>query len=279
MGRIQSMTLRRLLACACLCGALVLQFAPAHHAFAHTLLPQSLVDYIAEHPEATPEELEAFMNEDPEMYGNDESYKAMILQEVKNPTEATFWGTVKDFIWLGIDHILAGLDHILFVLSLVLFFTTLKDITKLVTTFTIAHSITIILAGSHLLRVSSNIVEPLIALSIAYVAVTSVFLRKYAFFQSNRNKLISVFGFGLFHGMGFAGLLEEIAVPEERFLEALISFNVGIELGQLFVLALALPFVYAFRDKSWYGTAMKVFASLITVTAIVWVIQRTLGNG
>jgi hydrogenase/urease accessory protein HupE len=273
------MDLRSLVASFFLIAALALNVAQLPRASAHTLLPQALVDYMAAHPDATPEDLEAFMADDPGLYDNDAATKALMLEEARNPTETTLWNTAKDFLRLGIDHILSGLDHVLFVLSLVLFFTTLRDILKLVTAFTVAHSITIVLAGTHLLRVGSNIVEPLIAFSIAYVAVTSVFLRRYGFFASNRNKLLSVFGFGLFHGMGFAGLLEEIAIPDGVFLEALVFFNVGIEIGQLCILAVALPSVYFLRNKHWYGTAMKVFAVTISCTALVWMVQRVMGEG
>jgi hydrogenase/urease accessory protein HupE len=272
------MKLRSIAASLLLCGAFALQLAPAPSVSAHTLLPQKLLDYITAHPDATSEEIEAFMDNEPEMYNNSTTYKLKVIEEVKNPTQATFWNTVKDFVLLGIDHILSGLDHILFVLSLVLFFSTLRDILKLISTFTVAHSITLLLAGTHLLRVGSNIVEPLIAFSIAYVAITSVFLRRYDFFASNRNKLLSVFAFGLFHGMGFAGLLEEIAIPREAFLEALVSFNIGIEIGQLCILAIALPFVYLFRKTSWYALAMKLFALIISCTAIVWMAQRIAGQ-
>jgi hydrogenase/urease accessory protein HupE len=267
------MTLRLLLASLALFTS-VSAYVPA--VSAHTLLPQALVEYMAEHPDATPAEIEAFMAEDPDTY--DDRYKTKVFEQIRNPQDATFLDVVGDFIVLGVEHILGGLDHILFVLSLVLFFTSLRQVLKLVTAFTVAHSITIILAGTEVLRVSSQIVEPLIAFSIAYVAVTSAFLRRYDFFASNRNKILSVLFFGLFHGMGFAGLLEEIAIPRETFLEALISFNIGIEIGQLCILAVALPVLYLLRDRSWYPLLMKIFAVIISAFALFVMMERLTGQ-
>lgn len=244
---------------------------------AHTLLPKKLLEYMQQHPTATQQELEDFMAEDPVLYDSDEYNRAQIIEEARNPKSAGFWNNFWDFFVLGIDHILSGLDHILFVLSLVLFFTSLINILKLVSMFTLAHSITLLLAGTDILRVSSSIVEPMIAFSIAYVALTSVFLRKYVFFALNRNKMIGVFCFGLFHGMGFAGLLRELAIPSDKFLSTLVSFNLGIEAGQICILAVALPFIYFCRKRWWYQSAMRVFAVLISTIAIAWVIQRLAG--
>jgi hydrogenase/urease accessory protein HupE len=261
----------------CLLTAAALSLCPAPRAAAHTLLPKKLLQYMEEHPHATTQELEAFMQTDPAMYDGNAGYKAKIIAEVQNPQAGGFWNTCGDFFALGVNHILSGLDHILFVLSLVLFFVSLRATLKLISMFTLSHSITLILAGTDILRVSSTVVEPLIAFSIVYVALTSAFLRRYPFFASQKNKALSVFGFGLFHGMGFAGLLRELSIPGDKFVPALVSFNVGIEAGQLCILALALPFIYFFRNASWYGRAMQVFALVISVVAFGWMIQRLRG--
>ncbi len=269
---------RLILATCLLCASAVLGNFPAESVSAHTLLPKKLMEYMEQHQTATEQEIEDFMAQDPAMYDDNSEYKAKIIEQVRNPVPGTFWNNCWDFFLLGIDHILSGLDHILFVLSLVLFFTTLGNILKLISMFTIAHSITLILAGTDLLRVSSAIVEPMIAFSIAYVAITSVFLRRYDFFASNRNKMIGVFCFGLFHGMGFAGLLHELAIPDDKFLSTLVSFNLGIEAGQICILAIALPFIFFFRKKRWYQHAMKIFAVIISTIAIIWVIERLMGS-
>ncbi len=177
---------------------------------------------------------------------------------------------------LGVTHILSGPDHILFVLSFLLVFTGIRDVLKYTSTFTVAHSITLILAGSGLLVLSSRIVEPMIAFSIAAVAVTSVFFRKISYLGSTKAKLGIIFFFGLFHGLGFAGLLREIQVPPDKFLASLFSFNIGIEVGQLIIVAIALPFIYLLRHKSWYPALVKIASVIIASIALTWMVQRLL---
>jgi hypothetical protein len=160
------------------------------------------------------------------------------------------------------------------VLTLVLVFVSIYEILKLTTTFTIAHSITLVLAGSGILTLPSRVVEPLIALSIAVVAITSVFFKGKKFIGENRGKIAMVFFFGLFHGLGFAGLLKEIKIPADRFISSLFAFNVGIELGQLVILAVVLPPIYYFRNRPWYPKAIKLIAAIISAIALVWLIQR-----
>lgn len=182
--------------------------------------------------------------------------------------------TVLEFIGLGIEHILGGLDHILFVLSLLLVYRSFKHVLQLTATFTIAHSVTLLLAGSGLITLSSRIVEPLIALSIAVMAITTVWFAKQPWMHNAQVKLATVFFFGLFHGLGFAGLLTDIQIPDGQFIPALLSFNVGIELGQLCIVLLALPVIYLFHKRSWYATAIKLLAGFISVVAVVWFFQR-----
>src|SRR6185436_10418310 len=127
-----------------------------------------------------------------------------------------------------------GLDHILFVLGMFLLSPRLKPVLSQVTAFTLAHSITLGLAMYGVLALSPRIVEPLIALSIAWIAVenlTTTTLRPW--------RIAVVFGFGLLHGMGFAGVLHELGLPRAEFLPALVSFNVGVECGQLLVIGVA----------------------------------------
>lgn len=257
-------------------AVLTLLLAPA--ARAHELLPAQLVEFMETHPDATLEELEAFLDANPGMDGDGVQGRAATLEAVRGAQPQGFWHTAWQFFGLGVEHILSGPDHILFVLSLILVFTSLRSVLKTVTAFTVSHSVTILLAGSDLLRVSASIVEPMIALSIAYVALTTVFLRHRPFFASRRNTLLSVFFFGLFHGMGFAGLLQELSVPRgSGFFTALISFNAGIEAGQMLILLAAVPLVYAFRRKRWYPAAMRVLAVMISVLAVFWMGQRLLG--
>ena len=140
------------------------------------------------------------------------------------------------YLRLGFWHIIPeGLDHILFVVGLFLLSAKLKPLLLQVTAFTVAHTVSLALSTYGVVGLSPSIVEPLIALSIAYVAIENLATRELTPWRP-----AVVFLFGLLHGLGFAGVLGEIGIPEPDFLVALLSFNVGVEAGQLAVLALAL---------------------------------------
>ena len=240
---------------------------------AHELLPKSVIGYVENNPDATPDEIKAFFAaENPELY---EGYASETnILEAATQQDPGLFNILRDFSVLGIKHILGGLDHILFVLSLLLVFVSLRQTLKLATVFTIAHSITLILAAAGIFIVSPSIVEPLIALSIAYIAFTSVFLRDKSGLGSARAKTITVFLFGLFHGLGFSGLLREINIPASSFLASLVSFNIGIEIGQLLIIALGLVVVYLFRTKAWYPTFIKIAALVITAIGLTFFFER-----
>jgi hydrogenase/urease accessory protein HupE len=181
---------------------------------------------------------------------------------------------VTQYLRLGFTHIVpGGLDHILFVLGIFLLTTRIKPMLTQVTAFTIAHSITLGLTIYGLVSVSPRIVEPAIALSIAYVAIENI-----ATTQLKPWRVAIVFAFGLLHGMGFAGVLKELGLPRSEFLPALVSFNVGVELGQLAVIGTAFLLVACWaRTKPWYRQAFVVPASaLIALTGIFWTVQRVL---
>ena len=179
---------------------------------------------------------------------------------------------VRQYLKLGFTHIVpGGLDHILFVLGIFLLSTKLRPVLTQVTAFTIAHSITLGLTIYGLVSVSPRIVEPMIALSIAYVAIenmTTSHLKPW--------RVAIVFAFGLLHGMGFAGVLKELGLPRSEFLTALVTFNVGVEFGQLAVIAAAFVLVAGWaRAKPWYRPRFVVPASfVIAVIGIYWTVQR-----
>lgn len=180
----------------------------------------------------------------------------------------------RQYLALGFTHILPyGLDHILFVLGIFLLTTSLKPVLTQVTTFTIAHSITLALTMYGVVSLPPRIVEPAIAFSIAYIAIENIFAKK---LRSSRVAVI--FAFGLLHGMGFAGVLRELGLPRSEFLTALVTFNVGVEIAQLTVIALAtVLFAYWYRERSWYRGRFVVPASmLIALTGVVWMVQRSL---
>jgi len=178
------------------------------------------------------------------------------------------------YVKLGYKHILPlGLDHILFVLSLFLLSAKLKPLLWQSLTFTIAHSITLGLAMYNVIKLPANIVEPLIALSIMYVALENVFTSKL-----RQSRIIVVFLFGLIHGLGFAGALSNLGLPPNAYLTSLLMFNVGVELGQLTVILIAF-FLFGkwFGHKPWYHKYVVIPLSLIIAAiALFWVIERTL---
>jgi len=180
-----------------------------------------------------------------------------------------------DYTWLGFTHILPkGLDHILFVLGIFLLSLKLRPLLWQVTAFTVAHSITLAMSLFGLVSLPANIVEPLIAASIVYVAVENILTDK---LQPWR--IYVVFAFGLLHGLGFAGVLTELGLPRSEFVTALIAFNVGVELGQLTVIVMAFLAVGLwFRNREWYRQRIVIPCSLlIALTGAYWTVERVLG--
>ncbi|MEM6887307.1 MAG: HupE/UreJ family protein [Pseudomonadota bacterium] len=149
----------------------------------------------------------------------------------QSPTQA-----FANYIPVGFDHILPkGLDHILFVLGLFFLSTRWGPLLWQISAFTLAHTVTLALGALGLVNVPGSIVEPLIAASIVYVAIENVFMQG----KLSRWRPLFILGFGLLHGLGFASVLSDFGLPEDQFIPALIGFNVGVELGQLTVIALA----------------------------------------
>jgi hypothetical protein len=183
-------------------------------------------------------------------------------------------GSKAAFVYLGLGytHILPlGFDHILFILSLFLLSPKLKPVLWQATAFTVAHSVTLGLAMYHVITPPSRIVEPLIALSIMYVALENIFSPRL-----KTSRIGVVFLFGLVHGMGFAGALGHLGLPKDAYLTCLVMFNLGVELGQLTVI-LAAYFLMSryFGDKPYYRRRMVIpVSAVITVIACFWTIQR-----
>ncbi|MEO8257983.1 MAG: HupE/UreJ family protein [Acidobacteriota bacterium] len=188
------------------------------------------------------------------------------------PPPADRLATAWRYLALGFTHIVPhGLDHMLFVLGIYLLSGRARTVLWQVSAFTVAHSITLGLGIYGIVAVSPAIVEPLIALSIAYVAIENIFLSE---LRSWRVAL--VFGFGLLHGMGFAGALSELGLPRSEFLTALLTFNLGVEAGQLTVIGAAFLLVGGLSaDRVWYRTRIVIPASMaIAGTAVYWTVQR-----
>lgn len=177
------------------------------------------------------------------------------------------------YLKLGYTHILPlGLDHILFVLCIFLLNPKLKSVIWQATAFTVAHSITLGLAMYGLITPPTHIIEPVIALSIFFVAMENILTDKL-----KPSRIIIVFIFGLIHGMGFASALTDLGLPKKEFLTGLITFNVGVELGQITVILLAWLLIGMwFHKKSWYKKRIVIPISVvIAAIALYWTIERT----
>lgn len=176
---------------------------------------------------------------------------------------------MKSFFELGVMHLLTGYDHILFLLTVIIAMN-LVDTIKAVTAFTVAHSLTMALAFLHLVSLPSSIVEPLIALTIIYVAIENVYAKK----VSKRWLLTGLFG--LVHGLGFVGALKAITVSPDELLLSLFSFNIGIEVGQLVIIAISIPILHYLRSRAWDRRFCRGFSQGAAALGIVWLIQRVL---
>ncbi|EAQ03619.1 membrane protein, putative [Pseudooceanicola batsensis HTCC2597] len=183
------------------------------------------------------------------------------------------WGAFLSYIPVGFDHILPqGLDHILFVLGLFFLSPRIGPLLWQVSAFTLAHTVTLALGALGWVSVPASIVEPLIAASIAFVAIENIVTR-----DLHRWRPAVVFAFGLLHGLGFASVLQDFGLPQAQFIPALLGFNVGVEFGQLTVIALAFLALGAwFRHKSWYRAAICIPASAaIACVGLYWAAERT----
>ncbi len=179
-----------------------------------------------------------------------------------------FW----KYTLVGYEHIIPlGFDHILFITCVFLLNKSLKQVVIQASMFTIAHSITLGLAMYGVIKPPPNIVEPLIAISIVFLAVENFFST-----QVKPWRLVMVFLFGIVHGMGFAGALSQLGLPQYAFAAALISFNVGVELGQLTIILL-LYFLLArpFSARVWYRKAIVMpISAAIALVACWWTVER-----
>lgn len=228
---------------------------------------------------------------DPELFNSylvngDKSEQVPISVECYDPENAqkvggcaekqTKWDTFTNYIKVGFVHIIPkGLDHILFVVGLFLLSTQFRPLLIQVTTFTLAHSITLALGIFGLIILTEKqlqMVEALIAASIVYVCIENIFLSKLS-----RWRPLIIFTFGLLHGLGFASVLGDVGLESGSFVAGLIGFNVGVEVGQLAVIAACFLLVgFWFKDKPWYRKIITIPASIIiALIAIYWVLERT----
>ena len=181
------------------------------------------------------------------------------------------------YLAAGIEHIFLGYDHIAFLVAVVLWARRIWPVVKIVTSFTVAHSITLSLAALRILEIPAEIIEPAIAASIVFVALENFYSR-----DIDRRWRIT-FLFGLIHGFGFADALQEFGLPRGALVQALASFNIGVEIGQIAIVSLVIPLLLQ-MDRLASGMAggrrspavVYAVSALITVLGCYWFLDRTI---
>jgi hypothetical protein len=182
----------------------------------------------------------------------------------------------KLFLIEGIWHIWIGIDHILFLLMLILpitliynknFFTSFKEVLKIVTAFTISHSITLSLSMFNVIETNDRIIETLIAFSVLTTAILNIKPIKL-------KTWILAFGFGFIHGFGFANVLKELELPSQNFLTTLFGFNIGVEIGQIIIVLVLLPIIYIFRNSIIYKYFVIISSIIVAIISILWIVDR-----
>lgn len=184
--------------------------------------------------------------------------------------------TFTDFLKLGVEHILTGYDHLLFLFSLLVVTRSFWPAIKIITFFTIAHSITLALAGMNIVNFASSIIEPLIAATIVFVGLENIIRKDNV---TTRQRCILTFFFGLIHGFGFASVLKEMGISsiETGILVPLFSFNVGVELGQIAVAALVLPLIWRLHGQKQIDRYLvPVGSALTSLAGGYWLLERTI---
>jgi hypothetical protein len=186
----------------------------------------------------------------------------------------TWIDSIATYFQLGFTHVIPlGFDHILFILTLFFLSSNIKTVLIQCSIFTLAHSLSLALAASGLIIPNATIVEPLIALSILFTAIENIVHDKI-----NPWRLVLIFGLGLIHGLGFANALKEIGLPKNQFLSSLLSFNIGVEMGQITIIFAAYFLIGKwFSNKIWYKERVVYpISTIIACVALYWVIERIL---
>jgi hydrogenase/urease accessory protein HupE len=187
-----------------------------------------------------------------------------------------FWAAAGKFLRLGIEHIFTGYDHIAFLIGLLLLGGTFKELVQIVTAFTAAHSITLALATLSIVTPTPRVIEPLIAASIVYVAAENLWaLRRGTRASTLRHRWMLTFAFGLVHGFGFASVLRELHLPRSSVAAALVTFNLGVEVGQVCIVALAVPLLALLRNWRWFEPlGVRVCSLAVGCLGLTWLVQR-----
>lgn len=183
-------------------------------------------------------------------------------------TDSSLFQHSRQFFGLGVEHILIGYDHILFLLGLIIIGGSFLNLVKIVSSFTVAHSITLILSALQVVAIPARLVESVIALSIVYIALENFFIKK------SDDRWLITFIFGLMHGFGFAGVLHELGLPTEGLVVSLLSFNVGVEVGQVIIVGVTFPLIYLITKTRWQKKMVYGLSSVIIVFGLMWFFER-----
>ena len=182
--------------------------------------------------------------------------------------EKSLWDHLYEFTVLGVEHIFLGYDHVMFLLALIVVGGRLLSLVKVVTAFTVAHSITLCLAALEVVRLPSQWIEAGIALSIVYVAVENFWLKRTDY------RWMITFAFGLVHGFGFANVLRELGLPTEGLVASLFAFNAGVEIGQVAIVALIFPLIAWLSRRPYQRPVVLVVSAVIGLFGLGWFIER-----
>jgi hypothetical protein len=184
------------------------------------------------------------------------------------------WDQFFDYLKLGVEHIFRGYDHIAFLIAL-FFVRRFTALLKIITAFTVAHTITLALAALGVVSLPSRIVESAIALSIIYVAAENLWRKAEGPSGEHRWKI--TFAFGLVHGFGFAAVLRELGLPAEGLVRSLLAFNLGVELGQLTIAAVCWPILLWVARQAWAARVRIVVSSVLLAFGAAWLVERAFG--
>ena len=244
------------------------------------------LQYVAPLPEA-PAEVELSLDFS-ERFGDDHKTMVSLSRPEQPPLQAvlsrqepsrlfvvgkkvSLWEHAVEFTALGVEHIFLGYDHIMFLLALIVVGGRLINLIKIVTSFTLAHSITLILAALEVVQLPSRLIESGIALSITYVALENFWLRR-----SDLRWIITFF-FGLVHGFGFANVLRELGLPTKGLAVSLVTFNLGVEVGQICIVAVVFPLVLWLGRRRFQKPVVWAVSAVIFLFGVGWLIERVSG--
>ena len=203
-------------------------------------------------------------------FSNDETFEGLVNNKntsILVPNKNDYLPT--SYIYLGFDHLLNGLDHILFVVGLMFLVVGTINLIKTITAFTIAHSITLGLSVFNIIKLPQATIEIMIALTIVYLAAEIKNSKKYEFTPWNL-----AFGFGLLHGLGFAGALSDIGIENNEILLSLLFFNIGIEIGQLVLIPFIWIFIFIANNYNFYKKSVVFSSYFVGSMGAYWVISR-----